>query len=145
MDTLYNSHWADYLVFGIIMSITVAIGVLFATTGGKQRTTGEYFTGDRNMRVIPAALSIAVTYMSSILVIGVPAEAYLYGGQYLLVSIGFITGTTLAALFIVPIIYPLKLVSVNSVSRSVFFIAGPCTFWCVSELIICESKLMLQQ
>ena len=60
MDTSYNSHWADYLVFGIIMSITVAIGVLFATTGGKQRTTAEYFTGDRNMGVIPSALSIVV-------------------------------------------------------------------------------------
>ena len=98
-----------------MMCITVGIGVFFATTGGKQRTTDEYFTADRHLSVVPAMLSIVVSYMSAIMIIGVPAEAYLYGGQYIWAVVGTSLATTLAALFVVPILYPLHLVSINGV------------------------------
>ena len=116
MDVEYTLHWLDYAVFALMMFATVGIGVLFATTGGRQRTTDEYFTADRSLGVFPATLSIVVSYMSAIMIVGVPAESYLYGGQYIWTVVGTSLATTLAAIFVVPILYPLRLVSINSVS-----------------------------
>ena len=112
----YQLHWFDYVTFGLSMLVTVLIGVVFALSGGRQKTTAEYFTADRQLSVIPAALSIIVSYMSAVMIIGVPAESYLYGGEYILAAFGTGLGTITAALFVVPILYPLKLLSINHVS-----------------------------
>ena len=120
MASSYELHWLDYVTFSLSMLVTIAIGVVFAFSGGRQKTTSEYFTADRQLSVVPAALSIIVSYMSAIMIIGVPAEAYLYGGEYILAAFGTGFGTIIAALFVVPILYPLRLVSINHVSTHKF-------------------------
>lgn len=115
----YSLHWLDYVVFALMMITTVGIGILFATTGDKQRTTNEYFTANQGLGVIPATLSIVVSYMSAIAIVGVPAEAYLYGGEYIWAVLGTSIATTVAALFVVPVMYRLKLVSINKVGLHV--------------------------
>ena len=52
------------------------LGLYHAFTGGKQKTLSEYYTGDRNLRTLPVALSILVSFVSAILVLGTPAEMY---------------------------------------------------------------------
>ena len=108
-------HWADYLVFLIFMLITPAIGIFFALSGGKQKTTKEYFSGNNRLGVFPSSVSIVVSYMSAIMSLGVPAETFLYGGHYLLGGIGSTLGSAISLIFYVPVFYPLKLVSVNRV------------------------------
>ncbi len=41
-------HIADYVVFTLSLVISLAIGVFFACTGDKQRTTEEFFLASRN-------------------------------------------------------------------------------------------------
>ncbi len=41
-------HTADYVVFTLSLVISLAIGVFFACTGDKQRTTEEFFLASRN-------------------------------------------------------------------------------------------------
>lgn len=60
----------DYVIFSISILISLGIGIYHAVTGGKQRTTSEFFVGDRKMSVLPVALSMMVTFESSILMIG---------------------------------------------------------------------------
>ena len=51
----------------------IYLGIYHSCTGGKQRTTDEYLRGGKDIGVIPAALSLTVSFVSSIMIIGWPA------------------------------------------------------------------------
>ncbi|XP_060592895.1 sodium-coupled monocarboxylate transporter 2-like [Ruditapes philippinarum] len=102
----------DFVVFGLLIFISVAIGVFFALRDKKHNTTENYFLGDRKLSSLPVGLSFVVSFQSSILILGFPAEAYAYGLQYAMQCVGVICGYLLAALIVVPIFHPLKVTSV---------------------------------
>ena len=102
----------DYIVFGLFMLSSIAIGIFFACYRGGQHTTRDYFLGDRKLRVLPVALSYVVTFQSSILVLGFPAEAYAYGMQYSMNCVGVVAAYLLATVIVVPLFHPLKITSV---------------------------------
>ncbi len=87
-------------------------------TGGKQKTTSEYLMGNRKMQFIPTTVSLMVSYVSSILLLGYPAEMYGFGAQLWVSVFGFFLGAAGGALLFVPVLYPLRLTSVNEVSNS---------------------------
>ena len=51
------------------------------------------------------------------MIIGFPAEVYLYGGMFVLSVVGIALGTVMAAFIFVPMFYPLGLTSINTVGR----------------------------
>ena len=53
--------------------------------------------------------------MSSIMVLGYPAEMYTFGGQYVLNSFGWALGYFLSGFIYVPVLYPLKTTTTNEV------------------------------
>ena len=59
-------HWADYVVFAITIVISLGIGLYFGVFGSRQKTTSEYFMGNRKLYVIPVMMSILVTFVSGI-------------------------------------------------------------------------------
>ena len=73
------------------------------------------FVGGKDIGVIPAALSLTVSFVSSIMIIGWPAEVYTFGGQYFLGGFGFALGYLLCAFIYVPVLYPLKTTTANEV------------------------------
>ncbi|XP_059145999.1 sodium-dependent multivitamin transporter-like [Physella acuta] len=101
----------DYVVFAAMLIISMAIGVWFALRGGKQKTQGEYLMANRSLSILPVAISILVSYMSAILILGFPAEMYTQGTEFYLTTFGVMLGVVLAALVFVPLMYPLKLTS----------------------------------
>ena len=109
-------HWADYVIFVGFLSISLAIGVFHALTGGRQRTTGEFIMANRKLKVIPTVLSMTMSHLSAILVIGQVAECYDYGIAMMawFASNNILTGLFLERL-IVPWIFSLRLVSVYEV------------------------------
>ena len=44
-------HWADYLIFVLVLLISVIIGIYHAATGGRQRTTEEFIMANRQLKV----------------------------------------------------------------------------------------------
>ena len=96
----HSLHFVDVIVFILVLCFSVGIGTLksaifslniflslitfyhlnaglyHAFTGGKQKTLSEYYTGNRKLRTLPVALSILVSFVSAILVLGTPAEMY---------------------------------------------------------------------
>ena len=107
------SVW-DYVVFAIMLSGTLVIGIFYAVKGRKQNTS-QYLTGNRNLNFLPVSISMAATFYSSILIIGFPAEFYLYGGMFWLYAGGIAVGAFVAIVVFVPVFHPLKLTSVNEV------------------------------
>ena len=111
--------WYDYLLFVITLAISLGIGVFYACTGGKQRSTSEYLLADRRLHPVAVSLSMFMSYISAILVLGASAEMYTFGVQMWLQAAGTVIAIVISALTFVPLFYPLKVTSVMEV-RTIF-------------------------
>ena len=99
----------DFYEFGLIISL------------------GEYIHGNREMGLIPVTMSMMVTFISTLTILGYPTEVVVYGPQYWIGGFGLVLGVLLATWVFVPIFYPLKLTSVNEVGTlSSISIRGIC-------------------
>ena len=107
----------DYVVFSVMLLISALIGIWYGCgPGGKQKTTAEYLLGDRQMKNWPVAISLLVSYLSAITLLGVPSEIYTYGGQYYVLIISyFIICFTVAVIF-VPMFRRVNITCANEVS-----------------------------
>jgi len=111
--------WADYVVLAAFLAVSLAIGVYHSLSGGRQRSTDEFIMANRRLSVVPTALSMFVSFQSAISVLGLTAEMYLYGSQLLVwVPLSYAAAYCVAERLVVPWLYPLRLVSVNAVSRA---------------------------
>ena len=116
MAEIARLMWLDYLIFSSMLLISVGIGIYHACSGGKQRTTFEYLLGNRAMGIAPVAISLMVTYSSALTLLGYPAEVYAHGSQWFVATAGTMLGSIGAIYLFLPVLYPLKLTSVNEVS-----------------------------
>jgi len=114
-----ESHlkWPDYLILVGFLVISLAIGIYHSLTGGRQKTIAEFVMANRRLKVIPTSISLFVSVVNAILLLGTTAETYSYGIQHI---VYFTLSLAMALVFveriIVPWFYPLKLVSVFEVS-----------------------------
>ena len=106
----------DYAAFAAMLLISTGIGLYFGCTGGRQRTTREYMLADRSMGLLPVSLSQLSSFMSSILVLGVPAEIYVFGSQFWMLWVGYAIAMPTAAYVFIPVFYNLRLTSIFEVS-----------------------------
>ncbi|XP_064456965.1 uncharacterized protein LOC135367605 [Ornithodoros turicata] len=104
------TEW-DYMVFAGMLCISAAIGLYYACSGSKQATTAEFLMGNRNMQVIPVALSILASFMSAITLLGTAAEMYNYGTQYIFILFAYCLVIPAAAYLYMPVFYELHLTS----------------------------------
>ncbi len=106
---------ADYGVFAVMLAISAGIGIFFACTGGRQKTTQEFLMADRNMNPFPVALSLVASFISAITFLGTPAENYIYGIGFIFYGFAYIlTGLGVYRGFM-PMFFRLGLTSTNEV------------------------------
>nr|CAH0112700.1 unnamed protein product [Daphnia galeata] len=111
-ESYHGLDVVDYIILSTLLLISASIGVYYRFSGGKQRTTKEYLLADRNMSFIPVAFSLMASFMSSITLLGVSSENYVYGTQFVVINLAYIIGTPLAAYFYLPVFYKLQNASV---------------------------------
>lgn len=99
---------ADYIVF--VLTITVSLGI--GNSGGRQKTTSEYLVGNRKMAVLRVAISLLVSFESSIMMLGTLTDVYRYGIQWIWSNVRFFCANLLA----IKVMHPLKLTSANEVN-----------------------------
>ncbi|XP_054708332.1 sodium-coupled monocarboxylate transporter 1-like [Uloborus diversus] len=103
---------ADYVIFIAMLCVSAAIGVYYACTGGKQKTTKDFFMGGQQMGVFPVAMSILASFMSAIPMLGIPAETYLTGTQFWMVVVAYCFMFPTVAYIFMPLFYNLGLSSI---------------------------------
>ena len=109
--------WPDYVVLAAFLVISLGIGFYHSVTGGRQKTTQEFIMANRQLGVLPTAMSLFVSFQSAILILGATAEMYQFGAQYWVwCTISFTVALIVTERLLIPWIYPLKLVSINDVS-----------------------------
>lgn len=119
-ETIPQLSVIDYVVFAISLGLSALIGFYYYCSGGKQRTNKEYLHANKSMGVGPVAISLMASFMSAITLLGVPAENYNYGTQFVAINISYVIGTPLAAYVFIPVFYNLNLTSAYEVSSFPF-------------------------
>ena len=118
MESIGRLAWPDYMILAMFLAISLGIGIYHALTGGRQRTTLEFIMANRRLRVLPTAISLLVSFQSAIMVLGLTAEMYQYGIQWLIwAPVGLTMTILVSERLVIPWIYPLQLVSINDVSN----------------------------
>ncbi|KAK7508626.1 hypothetical protein BaRGS_00000192 [Batillaria attramentaria] len=110
--TAKQFHWADYVVTVAMLLISLGVGFFFAIFRGGQKTKVEYLLGNRQISMLPVCLSVFVTFQSAIGLIGIPADAYNTGTMVVFVGIGIAFSHVVGCFTVVPVMYPLHLISV---------------------------------
>ena len=91
------------IIFGYLIGVT-AFGVWFS---GRQKTTENYFVGDRSVPWWAIAMSIVATETSTITFISVPGIAFAKGGnfQFLQLVMGYMLGRIVISLLFIPMYF----------------------------------------
>ena len=66
-------HWADFVVFVLTLLLSLAIGIFYALREKKVKDdnrTSNFLVAGRQMSVLPVAVSLFVSWMSSISILG---------------------------------------------------------------------------
>ena len=75
----------------------------------------EYLLADGDMAVFPVAFSLMASFMSSITLLGLPADVYQYGTQVAILNLSYVVGTPIAVYLYLPVFFQLKNVSAYQV------------------------------
>ncbi len=108
-------HVVDYVVFVLMLCVSMGIGVYFAIVGRHHNTTEDYLMGNRNMKLLPVSMSLVVSVVSANTLLGAPADTYYYGIMYFFMLIGLIPATIIVCIWFVPLFYPMRITSANEV------------------------------
>ncbi|XP_077984352.1 sodium-coupled monocarboxylate transporter 1-like [Glandiceps talaboti] len=101
----------DYVIFSSMLAISAATGIYHAFAKGGQRTTSQFLVADRSMNGIPIAMSLVVSFLSPITILGMPAETFSNGAQYSLYVLCLLWVFPAVSLILVPVFHGLKLTS----------------------------------
>ncbi|PRD21478.1 UNVERIFIED_CONTAM: sodium-dependent multivitamin transporter [Trichonephila clavipes] len=94
----------DYLIFAATLAISSGIGLFFQLTT-KKKTNEEYLLAGKDMTVLPVAFSLMATFMSATVLMGIPAEMYLYGTSMAFMNVGFAIAPIITAYLFLPIFF----------------------------------------
>ncbi|XP_069104249.1 sodium-coupled monocarboxylate transporter 1-like [Argopecten irradians] len=105
--------WEDYVIFAMTLFFSLGVGLYYSLRGSKQRTTKNFILGDGNMWSLPVALSLMVSYESGVMMLGVPAEVYMYGMQWYMSIIAAFISHLLTLYLLLPSQRKLSITSMN--------------------------------
>ncbi|XP_072449722.1 solute carrier family 5 member 6a [Chiloscyllium punctatum] len=110
-STVMRFTVADYVIFALLLIFSSVIGLFYALSGGRQRTTQEFLLAGRSMTFLPVALSLLASFQSAVAILGVPAEIYMFGTEYWFLGCSYFLGLLIPAHIFVPMFYRLKITS----------------------------------
>ncbi|XP_046352936.2 sodium-coupled monocarboxylate transporter 1-like [Haliotis rufescens] len=102
----------DYVLFSLTLAASLGIGLVFAIKDRKKMESEEYLLGGRKMYAIPVALSLLVTFMSALTLLGTPAEIYNYTTMYWWLCASFVLAILMSGVVFIPFFFKLGVTSV---------------------------------
>ncbi len=107
----------DYV---IVLVYLVGVAVFGVLSGGKQKTTKDYFVGGRKIPWLVVSFAVVATETSAITFISIPGLAYLTNLNFLQIAIGYILGRITIAILFLPPYYRGELVTAYELLRTRF-------------------------
>ena len=112
---------ADYVLFAFTLVVSAVVGIYYAIRDRNRQTTDEFLLGGKSMSVFPVAMSLMVTFISALTLLGNPAEIYNYNTMFSWLAVSFIFAIAGAAYLFVPFFYRLEVLSTFEVSAFLSF------------------------
>ncbi|WP_426690557.1 sodium:solute symporter family transporter [Rhodanobacter ginsengiterrae] len=106
-------RWLDWIVLFVYLVGMIGIGLYFYLRE-KRNSTANFFVGGRSIPFWAAGISLYATNTSSISFIAIPAKAFETNWQYLTNNLIAVTGLMFVAVWVVPLLRRLDLMSVFS-------------------------------
>ncbi|XP_069699580.1 sodium-coupled monocarboxylate transporter 1-like [Periplaneta americana] len=110
-EALQRFGWPDYSIFALMLLVSTMIGIYFGFWGKKEDTPDEYLRGGKKMNLIPVAVSLVVSFLSGIAVMGTPTDIYMYGTLYWLMCVAFVLEGLATNYIYLPVFYELNVTS----------------------------------
>ncbi len=105
--------WLDWIVIVVYLSAMIGIG-LYLYLREKRNSTSDFFVGGRSIPFWAAGVSLYAANTSSISYIAIPAKAFETNWQYMTNNLIAVIGLMFVAVWIVPLLRRLDLMSVFS-------------------------------
>ena len=86
----------------IIIFYLIIIALVGSLTGGKQKSTKDYFMGSSNVPWWAVSFSIVAAETSSLTFISIPGLAYIANLNFLQLTIGYLVARILVAMYFLP-------------------------------------------
>jgi SSS family transporter len=86
----------------IIVLYLVIVALIGSLSGGKQKTTGDYFMGGKNVPWWAVSFSIVAAETSSLTFISIPGLAYISNLHFLQLTLGYLIARVIVALLFLP-------------------------------------------
>ncbi|UJR17232.1 hypothetical protein I4U23_004127 [Adineta vaga] len=102
----------DYIVLVVLLLLSALIGVIFGFIKSKKTSTEEYFLADGKMHVFPTALSIMVSFLSAITILGTPSEVYMSGTMFWYQAAAWSIASMMTAFIFMPKFREMKFTSI---------------------------------
>ena len=106
-------RWLDWTVIAVYLLVMLGMGFYFYLRD-RNATTADFFVGGRSIPFWAAGISLYATNTSSISFIAIPAKAFDTNWQYLTNNLIAVAGLMFVAVWIVPLLRRLDLMSVFS-------------------------------
>lgn len=98
----------DWVIMAATILVSIVIGIYFRFSGGRQKTNEEYLLADRNMSILPVAVSLMASFMSAITLLGVSSENYFFGMQFVVINFAYGLATPIATQLYLPVFFGLQ-------------------------------------
>ncbi|MBF8292449.1 MAG: sodium symporter family protein, partial [Steroidobacteraceae bacterium] len=110
-STRHLLHWLDWIVIVVYLVSMLGMGLYFYLRE-KRNSTADFFVGGRTIPFWAAGISLYAANTSSISYIAIPAKAFETNWQYLTNNLVAVVGLMFVAVWIVPLLRRLNLMSV---------------------------------
>jgi len=104
-------HWLDWVVIVVYLVSMLGMGLYFYLRE-KRHSTADFFVGGRSIPFWAAGISLYAANTSSISYIAIPAKAFETNWQYLMNNLTAVVGLMFVAVWIVPLLRRLNLMSI---------------------------------
>ncbi|KAK5642169.1 hypothetical protein RI129_008336 [Pyrocoelia pectoralis] len=97
----------DYIIsYGTII-VSLCIGLYFGIFK-KSQTTDEYLLGNRQMKIVPVAISIIASLISGVTVLGNSADVYVFGANFVWACLAGVVANFIGGFVYVPVLIKLN-------------------------------------
>ncbi|XP_067671676.1 sodium-coupled monocarboxylate transporter 2-like [Haliotis asinina] len=103
---------ADYTITVSMLVASAAIGVFYVIKDRHHSNVNEYLLGGRRMHYIPVSMSLLVTYLSALSLLGAPVEVYRNNTMLFWFGISVAVGCAVVGRIFLPFFYQLGITNV---------------------------------
>ncbi|XP_048248844.1 sodium-coupled monocarboxylate transporter 2-like [Haliotis rufescens] len=102
----------DYVLLSLTLGVSAGIGLFYAIKDKNKVNSKNYLLGGKDMYVFPVAMSMLVTFLSALTLLGTPAEMYNFTTMFWWSCLAFVFAMVIASVVFIPFFYNLNVTSV---------------------------------